>query len=91
MLVSGTWETCSGESPVQSQPGGVQREWEQQQENERRRMDFSIRCAYAHGTCALRTHLINMVPKQLELTWPAFDRLRKKWKGKVRSTVPSPA
>eukprot|EP00892_Ulva_mutabilis_P005215 jgi/Ulvmu1/3065/UM015_0105.1 len=47
------------------------------------RMDFSVRCAYAHGTSALRTHLINMVPKQLELTWPAFDRLRKKWKGKV--------
>lgn len=55
----------------------------QQQERECRRMDFSIRCAYAHGTCALRTHLINMVPKQLELTWPAFDRLREKWKGKV--------
>ena len=53
-----------------------------------RRMDFSIRCAYAHGTCALRTHLINMVPKQLELTWPAFDRLRQKWKGKV---INSPA
>lgn len=46
-------------------------------------MDFSVRCAYAHGTSALRTHLINMVPKQLELTWPAFDRLRQKWKGKV--------
>jgi cytosine/creatinine deaminase len=48
-----------------------------------RRMDFSVRCAYAHGTSAIRTHLINMVPKQLELTWPAFDRLRKKWQGKV--------
>ncbi|KAK9817658.1 hypothetical protein WJX72_000267 [[Myrmecia] bisecta] len=48
-----------------------------------RRMDFSIKCAYAHGTSALRTHLINMTPKQLELTWPVFSALRKKWAGKV--------
>ena len=47
-------------------------------------MEFSIRCAYAHGTSALRTHLINMAPKQIELTWPAFSALRKKWAGKVR-------
>jgi len=48
-------------------------------------MDFSLRCAYAHGTSALRTHLINMSPKQTQLTWPAFSRLRKKWAGKVGS------
>lgn len=30
-----------------------------------RRMDFSIRTAYANGTSALRTHLINLVPKQV--------------------------
>ncbi len=41
-------------------------------------------CAYAHGTCALRTHLINMTPRQRSLTWPAFARLRNKWAGKVR-------
>ena len=48
-----------------------------------RRMDFSLRCAYAHGTSALRTHLINMSPKQTQLTWPAFARLRKAWAGRV--------
>ncbi|EFN58847.1 hypothetical protein CHLNCDRAFT_34176 [Chlorella variabilis] len=48
-----------------------------------RRMDFSLRCAYAHGTSALRTHLINMTPKQTQLTWPAFSRLRAKWAGRV--------
>lgn len=46
-------------------------------------MDFSLRCAYAHGTSALRTHLINMSPKQTELTWPAFARLRAAWAGRV--------
>lgn len=48
-----------------------------------RRMHFSLRCAYAHGTSALRTHLINMTPKQTQLTWPVFARLRQKWAGKV--------
>jgi cytosine/adenosine deaminase-related metal-dependent hydrolase len=48
-----------------------------------RRMDFSLRCAYAHGTSALRTHLINMSPKQTQLTWPVFSALRRKWAGKV--------
>jgi len=33
-----------------------------------RRMNFSVACAYAHGTSALRTHLINMTPKQTQLT-----------------------
>ena len=50
----------------------------------RRRMDFSLRCAYAYGTSALRTHLINMTPKQTQLTWPVYSQLRKQWAGKVR-------
>jgi cytosine/creatinine deaminase len=59
-----------------------------------RRMDFSVACAYAHGTKALRTHLINMTPRQRSLTWPAFSRLREKWAGKVgvqssSSTMPA--
>ncbi|KAL0054399.1 hypothetical protein WJX82_008385 [Trebouxia sp. C0006] len=48
-----------------------------------RRMDFSLKCAYAHGTSALRTHLINMSDKQIQLTWPCFKILKEKWKGKV--------
>ena len=55
-------------------------------------MDFSVACAYAHGTGALRTHLINMAPKQLALTWPAFSRLRAKWAGQVRAPpAPNPS
>jgi len=48
-----------------------------------RRMDFSLRCAYAHGTSALRTHLINITDKQLALTWPVFSALRRRWAGRV--------
>ena len=46
-------------------------------------MDFSLRCAYAHGTSALRTHLINMTPLQTRLTWPTFRELRREWAGRV--------
>ncbi|GMH42478.1 hypothetical protein BSKO_10397 [Bryopsis sp. KO-2023] len=52
-------------------------------EDVQRRMDFSIQCAYAHGTSALRTHLINLSEKQKDLTWRAFSNLRSKWAGKV--------
>eukprot|EP00873_Tetraselmis_striata_P044172 jgi/Tetstr1/464436/TSEL_000109.t2 len=52
-------------------------------EDVERRMDFALRCAYAHGTSALRTHLINLVPKQVELTWAAFNAMRRRWKGRI--------
>lgn len=48
----------------------------------RRRMEFSIRCAYAHGTSALRTHLMSG-PIQGSIAWPIFAELKEKWKGRV--------
>jgi cytosine deaminase len=47
-----------------------------------RRMDFSLRSAYAHGTRALRTH-IDSVPPQEEISWPVFDEMRERWHGRV--------
>ena len=47
-----------------------------------RRADFSLRCAYAHGTRAVRTHL-DSIPPQDEITWPVFDQLRSDWRGKI--------
>ncbi len=47
-----------------------------------RRADFSLRCAYAHGTRAVRTHL-DSAPPQDEISWPVFDQLREKWRGKI--------
>ena len=46
------------------------------------RMDFAIRCAYAHGTAAIRTH-IDSLGKQAAISWPVFSEIRAKWKGKV--------
>lgn len=47
-----------------------------------RRMDFSLRCAFAHGTAALRTHIDSASP-QGEISWPVFEQVRRKWKGLI--------
>ncbi len=39
------------------------------------RMDFSLRCAYAHGTKAIRTHL-DSIPPQDGISWPVFAEMR---------------
>lgn len=48
----------------------------------RRRMDFSLRCAEAHGTRAIRTHL-DSIPPQNEVVWPLFAELREAWRGRI--------
>lgn len=47
-----------------------------------RRMDFSLRSAYAHGTKALRTHLDSVAPQE-EISWPVFEAMRETWRGRV--------
>lgn len=47
-----------------------------------RRMDFSLRSAYAHGTKALRTH-IDSIPPQEDISWPVFEAMRDKWRGRI--------
>ncbi|MEM8788403.1 MAG: cytosine deaminase [Pseudomonadota bacterium] len=51
-------------------------------EDVRRRMDFSLRCAWAHGTRAIRTHL-DSIPPQPEISWPVFDQVRADWAGRI--------
>ena len=47
-----------------------------------RRMDFSLRSAYAHGTKAVRTHL-DSVPPQEEISLPVFETMRERWRGRI--------
>ena len=47
-----------------------------------RRMDFALRCAYAHGTAAIRTHL-DMAPPQHSITWDVFEAMRERWAGRI--------
>jgi cytosine/creatinine deaminase len=46
------------------------------------RMDFALRCAYAYGTKALRTHLDCVAPQE-DISWPVFIEMREKWKGRI--------
>ena len=48
----------------------------------RRRMDFALRCAYAHGTKAIRTH-IDLLAPQDAISWPVFEEIQQTWKGRI--------
>ena len=47
-----------------------------------RRMDFALRCAWAHGTSAVRTHLDSAAPQDA-ISWPVFAELRERWAGRI--------
>jgi cytosine deaminase len=47
-----------------------------------RRMDFSLRSAYAHGTKAIRTHLDSVAPQET-ISWPVFQEMRSRWQGRI--------
>lgn len=48
----------------------------------RARMDFGLRCAFAHGTRAIRTHIDSLAPQD-EISWPVFAEMREKWAGRI--------
>jgi cytosine/creatinine deaminase len=48
----------------------------------RARMDFSLRCAFAHGSGAVRTHL-DSLGKQTAISWPVFAETREQWKDRI--------
>lgn len=51
-------------------------------EDVRARMDFALRCAHAHGTTAIRTHL-DSFEAQTDISWAVADEMRSKWAGKI--------
>jgi cytosine deaminase len=46
------------------------------------RMEFSLRCAYAYGTAAIRTH-IDSIGAQTRISWPVFAEARERWRGRI--------
>ena len=46
------------------------------------RMEFSLRCAYAHGTTAVRTHIDSVGP-QTRISWPVLAEARERWRGRI--------
>jgi cytosine deaminase len=61
---------------------GADREERWTAEDVRARMDFSIRCALAHGTGAIRTHL-DSIGTQTAITWPVFAEMRAAYADRV--------
>ncbi len=47
-----------------------------------KRMDFGLRCAFAHGCSAVRTHIDSDHASALA-SWDAFEELRDRWTGRV--------
>jgi cytosine deaminase len=47
-----------------------------------RRMDFALRCAFAHGTAAIRTH-VDSAPPQHDISWAVFDSVQARWTGRI--------
>ncbi|MCB1499529.1 MAG: cytosine deaminase [Bauldia sp.] len=48
----------------------------------RRRMEFALRSAFAHGTAVIRTHLDSAAP-QHRISWPVFAEARDAWAGRI--------
>ena len=46
------------------------------------RMEFGLRCSYAHGTRALRTHLDCFAPLA-QTSFEVFDQLRRRWANRI--------
>ena len=51
-------------------------------EDVRARMEFGLRCAYAQGTVAVRTHLDSHAP-QAEISWSVVTSVREAWAGRI--------
>lgn len=47
-----------------------------------RRFDFGLRCAHAHGTVAMRTHLDSDGPRAAG-AWRVFEAMREAWRGRI--------
>jgi cytosine/creatinine deaminase len=52
----------------------------------RARMSFSLRCAFAHGTKAIRTHL-DSIGKQIDISFDVFDEIRADWRSRIELQV----
>ncbi len=56
------------------------REW--RLEDVYRRMEFGVKCSYAHGTAAIRTH-IDSFGQQAQISLTALAELQRQWAGKI--------
>jgi cytosine deaminase len=68
------------ESAIAACQKDAQKHWHS--EDVYRRMEFDLKCAYAHGTKAIRTHL-DSFGEQADISFGVFKALQKEWKDKL--------
>ena len=73
--INGTFEMALDKAIADSQ-----KYW--QPEDLYRRMEFGLKCSYAHGTQAIRTH-IDAYGKQAEISLDVFQSLQSAWQDKI--------
>lgn len=72
--------TADFDGALAAVPPDRERRWST--EDIRRRMDFALRCAWAHGTVALRTHL-DTAQDDPGRSWRALAPVRDAWAGRI--------
>ena len=45
-------------------------------------MEFGLKCAFAYGTRAMRTHIDSIAPQDA-ISWPVFETVRARWAGRI--------
>lgn len=48
----------------------------------KRRIGFGLRCAWHYGSAMIRTH-IDSHPGQWQISWEAFEDMRREWEGRI--------
>lgn len=71
---------CTFDSAIAACQTDAQKHW--QVEDVYRRMEFALKCSYAHGTKAIRTH-IDSFGEQADISFGAFKTLQQEWQDKI--------
>ena len=80
-----SWQRCPNhdgtfDSALKMVLEDSRREW--RLEDVYRRMEFGVKCSYAHGTAAIRTH-IDSFGQQAQISLTALGELQRQWAGKI--------
>lgn len=80
-----SWQRCPNrdgtfDSALKMVLEDSRREW--RLEDVYRRMEFGVKCSYAHGTAAIRTH-IDSFGQQAQISLTALAELQRQWAGKI--------
>jgi cytosine deaminase len=76
-------ENPDGTHAAASAAVGADRKVNWHADDVRQRFEFALRCAFAHGTGAIRTHIDSHEPHQVDISWQVYRELREAWSGRI--------